>query len=276
VIVGIDLGSSRTAVAAAFSSLPLHVGAAHTIQVNPTGAPLDDLDVQPAVDEALEIVDAAKAEQVVIEHRPWYPARGKSDRAQMAIQKAHRICERQKDALLDGLRARGYRLHDYKALDHRQPIHSKAIFICPRIAWAARAVPHTQGSISDQMAWDGLRVHVAEGLDMLEADNVRDVQDKRDAVGCMLVALLPPAKKHRKARAGAPKPKPTEAELEARKEALRAKDAARKAHKRGKPSAEERAAAGCTCGRGGVVRKHREGCPLAKGDPLDALLKIAS
>jgi len=275
-IVGIDLGSSRTAVAAAFSSLPLHVGAAHTIQVNPLGAPLDDLDVQPAVDEALEIVDDAKAEQVVIEHRPWYPARGKSDQALMAMQKAHRVCERQKDALLFGLRARGFAIHDYKALDHRAPLPSKVVFVCPRIAWAARAVPHTHGSISDQMAWDGLRVHVVEGLDLLEADNAREAQDKRDAVGCMLVALLPPARKHRKARPGAPKPKPTEEEREAQKEALRAKDAARKAHARGKPSADERAASGCTCGRGGVVRKHREGCRFAKRDPLDALLKIAS
>jgi hypothetical protein len=251
VIIGIDLGSARVGVVAARSSLPLHIAAACEIQVNPRKVPLHRLDLGPVVEEIISCVGAAApVTEVVIEHGLFYAPTGKSPAALAAMAQAHEVCSRLEERLRLAL-AGVY----------------KVTTVC-RETWSHRAVPHTRGTITDAMAWEGLLTHIAEGEALL------DTQDERDAAGVLLAVLLPPPKKRRAARVAQPRPKPTADEVAARQAAYREREAARVPHTRGRLSAAERRAAGCTC-----KTKPRADCPIdhetGGPDPLDVLLGLA-
>ena len=184
-IIGIDLGSRRTAIVAALPSIPVEVTASAVIAIDP-GADRDPALLIPALDHLVACVRVAGARRVVVEHGRFYPQRDGTQQAIAATAQHHEVCAQLLALLVRELSRDGV-----------------AVVIMGRTTWAHRVVPRTKGGITDAMANDALPALLATG-----SWTRLGSQDERDAVGLILGDLLAPVPKVRvKAPPAEPRPR---------------------------------------------------------------------
>lgn len=218
-------------------------------------------DPWPVLERIMADVRANDPSRVIIEHAPFFAPAGKSAAALARLAQMHEPSSTMAEILAKALVDAGYSRLSL-ATPFPSPLPPRTVITIPRMTWAHRVRPHTQGGITDEMAIEAMRPHItAESWAQMET------QDEIDAGGAALWWLLPAQKRARKRGAKSSTPPRPAMTPEQRVATEREQGKLRMRRKHGYLTIDERWARGCQCGS----RRHRVGCPLVAGRLVTAI-----